>query len=109
MNSSLRCCCSGVSAGRVFGHLADNCTERCTCMSIRLLRRLEHPGVGAQEVDRAEDPLLDRELRRPAELPHPTTVEEDERTVADPATFATLVGESRGEAERAGDPADRVV
>src|SRR5438270_2923467 len=109
MNSSLRRCCSDVSAGKIFGHLADDCMELVGTLSIRLLRRLEHPGVGAQEVECAEDPLLDRELWRPAERPHAAAVEEDERAVADPATFAARVTEPRGEAERAGDPADRVV
>jgi len=55
----------GRQAGRIFGHLDDGCMESaCTRVSIRLLRRLDHPGVGAEEVERAEDPLLDREFRR---------------------------------------------
>jgi len=41
MNSSLRRCCSDVSAGKILGHLADDCMESVgTGVSIRLLRRL---------------------------------------------------------------------
>src|ERR1035438_5027015 len=65
--------------------------------------------VSAQEFQRADDALLDGERRFPAQAPQARAIQEDERAVGHPTTFAAGVAPFRLKAEMPGDPADGVV
>src|SRR5690242_18807881 len=69
---------------------------------------LEYPFVIFQEIDRAHDPLLDRQLRLPAEPPDARAIEKDERAVADPPALASCISKLRRDAQAPCDPPDRI-
>src|SRR5271154_3878499 len=77
--------------------------------SILFTALFECPAIFRQPVQSANDTILHRAFWLPAKRVDTHRVEQDYRIVANPATFATGIGEVGVDAEPLANPADRLI